>query len=190
MTKKTKKPARGRAPNDYLSLSRSDPGRLAGSSGELKACLTHLGLLAEKGRAGGRARLPARPVAVSRSRVCETAVACGVDSCKVSRACSAWFHSSVVFSVLFLASFPMRARKANSMPEQRQPGNTIARRIESFMRVRHKYGKNLGLTPPSPMMNPVDSHFMEFARSGPGSSRIYAATPNKPTIGRQSVKVL
>ena len=92
MTKKTKKPARERAPNDYLSLSRSEPGRLAGSSGKLKMCLSHIGLLAEKGRAGGRARLPARPVAVSRSRVCETAVALGVDSCEVSRDFWAWLQ--------------------------------------------------------------------------------------------------
>jgi hypothetical protein len=34
--KKRKKPARERDPNDYLSLSRSEPEQLAGSSGRLK----------------------------------------------------------------------------------------------------------------------------------------------------------
>ena len=40
--KKNKKPARERDPNDYLSLSRSEPDRLAGSSGRLKMCLSTL----------------------------------------------------------------------------------------------------------------------------------------------------
>ena len=52
------------------------------------------GLLYEKGRAGGRARQPARPVAVSRSRVFETAVASGVDSCEVGLVGSCCFPLS------------------------------------------------------------------------------------------------
>ena len=85
MSKEKKKPARERDPNDYLSLSRSEPDQLAGSSGKLETCLSHLEPVCEKGRAGGRARQPARPLAGSRSRVFETAVASGVDSCEVSR---------------------------------------------------------------------------------------------------------
>ena len=62
------------------------------SSGKLKMCLSHLEPLIERGRAGGRARLPARPLAVNRSRVCETAVASGVDSCDVSAAGFVWLR--------------------------------------------------------------------------------------------------
>ena len=39
------KPARERDPDDYLSLSRSEPGRLTGSSGRLEMCLSHSGSL-------------------------------------------------------------------------------------------------------------------------------------------------
>lgn len=82
---KKKKPARERDPNDYLSLSRSEPDRLAGSSRRLKKCVSHFEPVSEKGRAGGRARQPARPSAASHSRVFETADASGVDSCEVNR---------------------------------------------------------------------------------------------------------
>ena len=49
---KKKKPARERDPNDYLSLSRSEPGRLAGSSGKPEACLSCPGLCVRKGERG------------------------------------------------------------------------------------------------------------------------------------------
>ena len=88
LKRKGKKPARERDPNDYLSLSRSEPEQLAGSSGRLKMRSPHFKPVSEKGRAGGRARQPARPSAVSHSRVFETAVAIGVDSCEVGRVSS------------------------------------------------------------------------------------------------------
>jgi len=85
---KRKKPARERDPNDYLSLSRSEPEQLAGSSERLNMRSPHFKPVSEKGRAGGRARQPARPSAVSHSRVFETAVASGVDPCEVDRVSS------------------------------------------------------------------------------------------------------
>jgi hypothetical protein len=93
--KKRKKPARERDPNDYLSLSRSEPEQLAGSSERLNMRSPHFKPVSEKGRAGGRARQPARPSAVSHSRVFETAVAIGVDSCEVRRVSSFYVPAGV-----------------------------------------------------------------------------------------------
>ncbi len=68
MKSEKKKPARDQVPNDYLSPSRSKPKQL---TGWLKCLGTRTKPMArawcEKGRAGGRARHPARPLAGSRS---------------------------------------------------------------------------------------------------------------------------
>jgi hypothetical protein len=79
-----KKPARRSAPNDYLSLSRSKPNTwpvsaLARRSEDSASNRNHA---CEKGRAGGRARRPARPLAGEPVHGYESTVASGVDACK------------------------------------------------------------------------------------------------------------
>src|ERR1700677_5119218 len=78
-----KKPARERIPNNHLSPGCSKSGRLAGWSRRSRVLLHAQDRWLEKGRAGGRARQPARPLAWSRSKHLETTCASGVDPYKV-----------------------------------------------------------------------------------------------------------
>ena len=79
-----KKPAREQIPNNHLSPGCSKSDRLAGWSRMTPGVYHHAwSRWLEKGRAGGRARQPARPLAWSRSKHLETTIASGVAAYKV-----------------------------------------------------------------------------------------------------------
>jgi hypothetical protein len=78
-----KKPARERITNDHLSPGRSKSDRLAGWSRKSQTIRPVWNFCVEKGRAGGRARQPARPLAWSRSKHLETTIASGVATYKL-----------------------------------------------------------------------------------------------------------